>query len=340
VRVGAGTRARSLVGGAARAWIVLAVLAVGAPYYLTEIELFTAARVVIVALWALSLNLLLGQTGIVSFAHAAYFGVGAYTVALVWRHLEWSPVAAIPLAIPVGAAIAFVTGLVAFRAVRLYFALLTLALSQLIYVIVFQWYDFTGGDNGIHGIEVPAFLDSTVNAYWFVLSVAAAGAAGLWAVTRSPFGAALQAIRENRLRASFIGLAVKRHELAAFTIAGTFGALAGALFAIFNREAYPNLLFWTANATPIFVVLIGGMHRFAGPIAGAVVFVLLEETITRESEHSDLILGLILLAIVLVAPGGLTELAERLWRRLRAPRARPASKSEPEAAEPATEARR
>lgn len=334
----AATLTARLPRGAAAGWTALAVVVALAPFYLTEIELFTAARVVIIALWAVSLNLLLGQTGIVSFAHAAYFGVGAYTVALLWQHLEWSPLVGIPLSVPVGAAIAFLTGLVAFRAVRLYFALLTLALSQLIYVVVFQWYDFTGGDNGIHGIETPAFLDSTVNLYWLVAAVAAVGIAALWAIGRSPFGAALQAIRENRLRASFIGIAVKRHELTAFTIAGAFGALAGALFAIFNREAYPNLLFWTANATPIFVVLIGGMHRFVGPIVGAVVFVLLEETVTRETAYSDLILGSILLAIVLVAPGGLTDLAQGLWRRLRGGRkAAEEPEPQPETSEAALE---
>lgn len=310
--------------GRGAAWIILSVAAALLPFVLTQIELFTASRIIILTLFATSLNLLLGQTGLVSFAHAAYFGVGAYTAALLWLHLGLSPLLGIPLSLPIGAAIALVTGAFALRAVRLYFALLTLALSQLLYVIAFQWYSFTRGDNGIHGIEVPRFLDSIATSYWFVLAIALLGMLALRAVATSPFGAALAAIRENRQRASFISLNVKRYELAVFTIAGAFAALAGSLFAVLNREAYPNLLFWTAAATPIFVILIGGMFRFIGPLVGAVVFVILEETVTQQTLYSNFVLGLILLVIVLVAPGGIEGIAERLFARIRGrPRAEP-----------------
>lgn len=298
-------------------WFVLVGIGALAPLFLTEIELFTAARIVILALWATSLNLLLGQTGLVSFAHAAFFGLGAYSVGLVWLHLGWSPLLGVPLSVIVGGVIALATGAFALRAVRLYFALLTLALSQLLYVVVFQWYSFTRGDNGIHGIDVPAFLDSIVTSYWFVLVIAIVGLIALRIVAVSPFGTALLAIRENRQRASFVGINVKRFELMAFTIAGTFGALAGSLFAVFNREAYPNLMFWTAAATPIFAILIGGMFKFWGPLIGAVVLVVLEETVTRETLYSNLILGAILLAIVLLAPAGIEGIAERVVYRIR-----------------------
>jgi len=304
--------------------IAVVVLAALAPFVLKEIELFTASRIVILALWACSLNLLLGQTGLVSFAHAAYYGVGAYTVALVWLHLDWSPLLGIPLAIPIGAALAFLSGLFALRAVRLYFALLTLALSQLVYVIAFQWYSFTQGDNGIHGVEMPDFLDTTANAYWFILAITVVALVALWAVARSPFGAALVAIRENRQRAAFIGINVKRYELAAFTIAGTFAAIAGALFAIFNREAYPNLLFWTQSSIPIFVILIGGMFRFWGPLLGAIVYGLLEEQIAGQTEYSHFIFGAIVLVIVLLIPSGVEGLGERITARFKKERPREA----------------
>ncbi|CAN5481346.1 hypothetical protein BH20ACT23_BH20ACT23_27770 [soil metagenome] len=303
-------------------WAGLVAVAAAAPFFLKEIELFTATRIVILALWATSLNLLLGQTGLVSFAHAAYFGAGAYTSALLWLHLDWSPLIGVPLSIPVAAVIAFVTGAFALRAARLYFSLLTLALSQLLFVGVFQWYSFTRGDNGIHGIEVPEFLFSIANSYWLVLAIAVVGLIGLRLIATSPFGAALLAIRENRQRAAFIGINVKRYELAVFTIAGGFAGLAGALFAISNQEAFPNLLFWTANATPIFVILIGGMFRFGGPLIGALVLVVLEETVTRETLYSNLVLGSILLVIVLVAPAGIEGIAERLLARVRDRRSR------------------
>lgn len=311
--------------GSVLIWIALGVVAALGPFFLKEIELYTASRIIILALWATSLNLLLGQTGLVSFAHAAYFGIGAYAVALVWEHLGWSPLVGIPLSIPLGAVLAFVTGAFALRAVRLYFALLTLALSQLVYVIVFQWYSFTRGDNGIHGIDMPGFLDSIANAYWFVLAVMVVAMLGLRTIAASPFGAALVAIRENRQRASFLGINVKRYELAAFTIAGTFAALSGALFAVFNREAYPNLLFWTENSVPIFIILIGGMFRFWGPLIGAVVYVLLEETVAGQTEYSHFILGVILLVIVLAIPGGIEGLGEKVLARFR--KADPAAES-------------
>ncbi len=303
--------------GSRLVWIGLALVAALGPFFLREIELFTASRILILALWATSLNLLLGQTGLVSFAHAAYFGVGAYAVALVWEHLGWSPLMGIPLSVPLGALLAFVSGAFALRAVRLYFALLTLALSQLVYVIVFQWYSFTRGDNGIHGIDMPEFLNGTANAYWFVLAVMVVAMIALRVIAVSPFGAALVAIRENRQRAAFLGINVKRYELAAFTIAGTFAALAGALFAVFNREAYPNLLFWTENSVPIFIILIGGMFRFWGPLIGAVVYVLLEETVAGQTEYSHFILGAILLVIVLVIPGGIEGVGEKVVARFR-----------------------
>jgi branched-chain amino acid transport system permease protein len=302
--------------------VPLAVVAYLLPYYLDELELFTASRILIFALFATSLNLLLGQTGLVSFAHAAYFGLGAYTVALVALHTDINPLLALVAAPFVAGAIAYVTGRFALRATELYFALLTLALSQLIYVVVFQWYGFTRGDNGIHGIAMPTFLDDVVNAYWFVAAAVLLGLGVLSLIFRSPFGAALTAIRENRRRASFIGIDVRRHEALAFTLAGAFAGLAGALFAIFNREAYPHLLYWTANATPIFIVLIGGMHRFLGPLVGAIVYVQLDEQITRDSRYANLVLGAILLVIVLAAPGGLIELGERLWTKVRGRRPR------------------
>ena len=312
-----------------RCGLPLAVVAYLLPYYLDEVELFTASRILIFALFATSLNLLLGQTGLVSFAHAAYFGLGAYTLALVSVHTDLNPLLALIAAPVVSGAIAYVTGRFALRATALYFALLTLALSQLIYVIVFQWYGFTRGDNGIHGIGMPAFLDDPVNSYWFVAAAVLFGLGALSVIFRSPFGASLAAIRDNRRRAAFIGIDVRKHEAMAFTLAGAFAGLAGALFAIFNREAYPNLLYWTANATPIFIVLIGGMYRFLGPLVGAIVYVLLDERVTRDTEYSNLVLGAILLVIVLLAPGGLLEVGQRLWAWIRGRRPRLARERAP-----------
>ncbi len=297
-------------------WAGLLGAAIPAPLVLGELQLFTASRIVIFGLWAVSLNLLLGQTGLVSFAHAAFFGIGAYSVGLVSLHLGWPAIVGVPLSLAAGGAIAFLMGLVALRAVHLYFSMLTLAISQLLFVLAFTSYDFTLGDNGIHGIEMPSFLADTAQVYWFVVAVAGLGVLALGLIWRSPFGASLQAIRDNRLRASFIGLHVRRYELAAFTVAGMFAALAGSLFAVVNRSAYPGLLDWTQGAVPIFIILIGGMFRFYGPLLGAVAYVLLEEVVTRETLYSNLVLGAIFLAIVLIAPTGITGVTGRVVGRL------------------------
>jgi branched-chain amino acid transport system permease protein len=310
-------------------WVALLAVAIPAPLVLGELQLFTASRIVIYGLWALSLNLLLGQTGLVSFAHAAFFGIGAYSVGLVSLHLGWSAIIGIPLSLAAGGTIALLMGLVALRAVHLYFSMLTLAISQLLFVLAFTSYDFTLGDNGIHGIELPSFLADTSQVYWFVVAVAGIGVLALGLIWRSPFGASLQAIRDNRLRAAFIGLHVRRYELAAFTVAGMFAALAGSLFAVVNRSAYPGLLDWTQGAVPIFIILIGGMFRFYGPIVGAIAYVLLEEAVTRETLYSNLVLGAIFLAIVLIAPTGITGITGRVVGRLGRRRA-PALMSMPE----------
>jgi len=305
------------------AWLLIAGAAIAAPAYIDKLGILSATRIVILALWAVSLNLLLGRTGLVSFAHAAFFGVGAYTVALLWLHLDLPAVLGVPLSVTVGALVAFLTGAVALRAVHLYFSMLTLALSQLLFVIAFVWYDFTQGDNGIHGIDIPDVLRDTAGSYWFVLAVGALGILALWLVSRSPFGTALQAIRENRQRAAFIGINVRRYELAAFTVAGAFAALAGSLFALFNRSAYPGLMDWTAGAQPIFVILIGGMYEFVGPVLGAMVYVLLEESVTRQTLYSNLVLGAVFLGIVLLRPDGLAGLVRTLAGRMRRSRLAP-----------------
>jgi branched-chain amino acid transport system permease protein len=213
----------------------------------------------------------------------------------------------------VTAVVAYVTGLVALRATRLYFALLTLALGQLLFLAAFQWRSVTRGDDGIHGIVLPPALNPTVARYYFVLVATAVALAVLAVVLRSPFGQTLRAIRENRERTGFLGVKVKRYELASFTIGGAFAGYAGGLFALFERSAFPELLHWTTSAQPIFVTLIGGLSSFAGPTVGAVVFGLLQDYITRNIEYWQAVLGVVVLLIILFLPGGLVEGSKRIF---------------------------
>ncbi len=303
-------------------WALAALAAVIAPLLVGERQEFVLMSVLVLAVFATSFNVLLGYTGLVSFAHASYYGVGAYTVALLALHLGMSPIVGLLLSPLVAGAIAYVTGLVALRATRLYFALLTLALGQLLFLITFQWRSLTHGDDGVHGIVLPPALDPTLNRYYFILVMAAIALVVLGLVMRSPFGATLRAIRENRERTGFLGIKVKRYELAAFTLGGAFAGWAGAMYAIFDRQAFPQLMHWTTSAEPIFVTLIGGLSSFAGPTVGAVVFGLLRDYITRNIHYWQAVLGIVLLLIILFLPGGLVEGFRRLVALVRPDRDR------------------
>jgi branched-chain amino acid transport system permease protein len=296
------------------AWGVTAVIALLAPLVAKERQVFLLMSVLVLAVFATSFNVLLGYTGLVSFAHASYYGVGAYTVALLALHLGWSPLLGFVLAPFVTAVVAYVTGLIALRATRLYFALLTLALGQLLFLIAFQWRSLTRGDDGIHGIVLPPALAPTIPRYYFILATAAIALTILALVLRSPFGQTLRAIRENRERTGFLGIKVKRYELASFTLGGAFAGYAGGMYAIYNRQAFPELMHWTTSAEPIFVTLIGGLSSFAGPAVGAVVFGVLRDVITRNLEYWQAVLGIVLLLIILFLPGGLVEGVKRVGR--------------------------
>ncbi|TMC14048.1 MAG: branched-chain amino acid ABC transporter permease [Chloroflexi bacterium] len=289
------------------------------PDYSARFTVFLATSAIVLALWAASYNLMLGYAGMVSFAHAAYYGIGAYTVGYLYSRFHLSAplgLVAVPL---VGAAFGFVTGLVALRAVRLYFSLLTLAISQVLFAIAFSWQPL-GGDNGIHAITIPDALSDRTTMYYFVLGITIVCLLVMWTITRAPFGAAMLAIRENRERARSIGINVKAYELAIYTLGAMFGAIAGGLFAVFQQEAYPEMLYWTANAQPVVVALLGGTGTFLGPALGAFVYTLLDNWITSQlpnlaaglggpdirnqvAQLFDLILGVIVVTIVLVTRG-------------------------------------
>src|SRR5262249_24771572 len=257
----------------------------------------------VLALWAVSYNLMLGYAGMVSFAHAAYYGVGAYTVALLFQRFHVPVLVGLALAPLVAAVFGLVTGLAALRAVRLYFSLLTLAISQVLFSIAFGWYAVTSGDNGIHGLDLPEKLSDFTALYYFVSAVVGVSLGLMFALSLAPFGAAVSAIRENRERGRAIGINVKAYELAVFTIAATFAGVAGGLFALFQQEAFPEMLYWTQNAQPVVVALLGGTGTFLGPAIGALVYTLLDNLLSKNFPYQfDVLLGAIVLGVVLVVP--------------------------------------
>jgi len=279
---------------------------------------WVVTEMIIMALYVMSLNLVLGYGGMVSFGHAAFFGVGAYTLALLMKNAGLSLILALLGACGLAAVAAWIIGWFCVRLFGLYSAMLTLAFAQLIYIIALKWYDFTGGDDGIHGIPVPAFL-SPVNYYLVCLTVFIACLLIMKIIINSSFGLTIRIIRENAERAKFIGINVRRYQLINFIIAGAFAGLAGGLFAELNRFVQTEFLHWSKSGDAVLACLVGGMYSFIGPAIGSTVLIFLR--IILQQLHQDLVqswaifLGIILLAVVLFAPDGFVGLYNRLLKK-------------------------
>lgn len=295
--------------------LIVAVLAT-LPFILAPAPLLNMQSAVGLALFACATNLLIGYGGLVSFGQGAFYGIGTYVVALGWLHLHASFWVTLVCAPVIGAAAALAVGLLALRTRRLYFALLTLAVSQLLYVVVQQQERFTGGANGVFGAILPAFLVNPADGYWFTLAVAVIGLLVLWRITRSPFGMTLRAIRENRERAAALGVNVFRHQLLAFVISGFFCALAGVLFVVYDQSANPNVFNWTESGYPIFMAVLGGQFTFLGPALGALIYEQARDVLLASFTDSQLVFGLVLLLVILTAPDGVAGLLRRGGRVL------------------------
>jgi branched-chain amino acid transport system permease protein len=283
-----------------------------------EFWIWVTTEMIIMALFATSLNLILGFGGMVSFGHAAFFGVGAYTVALLMKKAGVSLTLALMAAPCVAGITAAIIGWFCVRLIGLYFAILTLAFGQLLYMIAFQWYTFTGGDDGIHGIPKPEVLDPT-NYYLLCLIIFLICFLVMRMIVNSSFGLTIRLTRENLDRSKFIGINVRRYQLINFIIAGVFAGIAGGLFTELNRFAQTEFLHWSRSGDAIFACLVGGMYSFVGPAIGSSILIFLH--IILQQIHQSLveiwaiILGVILLGVVLFAPEGLVGLYLKLTRK-------------------------
>ncbi len=288
--------------------LALALLPLAGSRYSVDL----ATQVLIYCLFALSLNVLIGYTGNISFGHAAYFAIGGYACAVLLTTYHWPLVLALPAAVAISGLSAAVIGYFCVRLTQIYFAMLTLAFAMLVWGIAFKWKDVTGGDDGFTGVAVPALLEGHVNYYYFTLAMVALGVGLLWMICHSAFGLTLVAIRENAVRAGFIGVDTSKMRWASFTVAGTFAGLAGALFGMYNRGMYIENAFWTESAQVMIMVLLGGIYSFVGPLIGAAVLYLLQVVTNQYTPYWPTVLGLILLVVVLVLPDGLVGLAKRV----------------------------
>jgi branched-chain amino acid transport system permease protein len=327
-------------------WLWLVVYLGGAALLfviLSDFQKTIVSEMLIIGLFALSLNLIMGYGGMVHFGHAAFYGLGGYTVAVTMQELGFSFYFAFILAPFVAALGALIIGWFCVRRVRLYFAILTLAFGQLVYTIAFNARGLTGGDDGITGLEMPALLDTPGNYYIFTVIVFLLCYIALRMIVRSPFVLILKATRENPERAQFIGVNVKRHQLIAFVLGGFFAGIAGGLLVGEQHFVGVEMMFWTTSAVPILASLLGGMYTLSGPAVGAAILVFLELTLNpflqnvfnaisnnvssaivasggtapewlanlANAQLWQFVLGIITITIVLTAPTGLVGLAQK-----------------------------
>lgn len=303
--------------------LVLAGL-IAVPWLVSYFYLFIITEILILGLFAASFNLVFGYTGMLSFGHAAFFGIGSYATALVLIHLGWPLLACLLVSMGVAALLALVIGFLSVRLNEVYFAMLTLAFGMMVFAIAYQWRSVTNGSDGLAGFTLSSFglgLDLTLGnpAVYFhvVLAIIAIASVVLYLICRSSFGMILKAIRQNPERVSFAGLNVKTYRLVAFVIAGAFAGLAGGLMAPFLRVASPELLHWSMSAEPVLMSILGGTGYFLGPFVGAAVFVLLETWITSFTESWMLVLGIILALMVIFFRKGLLGTALDWWAEVR-----------------------
>jgi len=293
-----------------------------------QVQLLTYGLIAAIA--ALGFNLLLGYTGLLSFGHSAYFGIGAYTVALMVQRLgPHSMELYILIGIPVVAIASALFGYVCVRHTRIFFGILTLAISQVVYSLALKFYWVTGGSDGLR-VPRPALLLGLLNFsgprgfhqfitsyYYYVLAIFVVCVVLMWVVVHSPFGKALQAIRDNEVRARFLGLRIRRFRWISFLVSGTFTGLAGILWVPLNGLTTPEVLYWTFSGEIVFSALLGGFRNFTGPIVGGIVFTYLKTYAVATTEYWQLLLGVVLVTLVLVLPTGIVGGLSTLGLRLR-----------------------
>ena len=299
-------------------WLVLLT----APYWLPLVGGYEAlgTRVLVLGLAAMSLNFLLGFTGVLSFGHAAYFGLGAYGAGLALKLLAPSTPLAIFLGMLLGVVAGAALGALIVRRRGVYFAMVTIAFGQVFYFIAFRWNTLTGGDDGLRGfsrqpIDFGLFqldiLNDLTAFYYFVLLCFAIALGIMAFLLRSPFGRTLLAIRENERRARFLGIPVEQHIWLSFVISCAFMSMAGTLYALLNNFADPKGLHYTQSGDFVIMAVLGGMRSFWGPLLGAAVFVVLQDYLSSVTTNWQSLIGLMFVVVVLFFPRGLLGFLQR-----------------------------
>jgi len=294
----------------------LAALLLAFPYVAAPYQTILLSYGLVMAIAALAFNLLLGYTGLLSFGHSVYFGGAAYAAAFIVKYLHVTSMEAfLAGGLVAGLVIAALFGFICVRYTRIFFSILTLALSQVLWSLVVKFFWVTGGTDGLR-VPTPSLLGGLFGApedkvtflahryYYYILAVFAICTVLMWLIVSSPFGKSLQAIRDNEVRAEFVGVRVRKHRWIAFVLSGMFTGVAGVLWAPLNELATPEALYWPFSGEIVFMTVMGGFRTFAGPVVGAVAFNYLKTYAVGRTEYWQLLLGVVLVALVLVMPEG------------------------------------
>jgi len=285
------------------------------PLFLDRFYVYLAAIILLTGLSATSLNFVLGYGGVFQFHHAVFYGIGAYGTALMIIKSGLSPWLGFIVGPVVAGILGLVIGVICIRLSKLYFGMLQISLGSLVWAIVYRWYSFTGGDDGIHGVPLPDIISSPNGAYYFTLIVTAVSMFILYRMIRSPFGSALQGIRDNPVRSEMIGVNVRLQQLIALTIAGFFGGVAGSLFVVVDNTVFPDMMFWTLSLELIIMCLLGGWFSFLGPMVGAGIIVLLRTYVSGITMYWALILGIVMMLVIFFLPNGVLGYLDRFVKK-------------------------
>lgn len=269
-------------------------------------QLNVANYILIWALFAISFNMLWGVTGMLSFGQALYFGLGGYSVGLCVNYLgqSWF-LPGLLIGLLAATVLSILLGFLVIRVGGVYFTMLTLAFGQLAWQVMFKWYEFTGGDDGIQGVTLPGIMGNKIVYYYFVLLVVFVSIYVLKRLADSPLGLILRGVRQNPERVRFLGRRVRRNQLRVYVVAAFFACLSGSLMAGVDNSVHTDMFFWTTSGEVILMSVLGGIHQFFGPFIGAVCIILIEDTVGAYTEYWSLIIGLIITVMVIAFPKGI-----------------------------------
>ena len=303
----------TVVGVLAGVGLLTALPALVPSFYVT-----LSTRIIVIAMFALAFNVVFGMGGMHSLGHAAFFGLGGYTVGLGVTRWDWSFTVIVLVALALGAFVGLAYGILTQRTNGIYLLLLTLALGQAIWGLAFQQVEITRGDNGISGVTrelVPLVGTGALSYYHFVLFVALASTGSLWWFSLSPVGRAIVGTRESPTRMAALGFRVGLYRNIAFVVSGLFSALAGVLYTWHHRFVSPDALLWEMSAFILIVAIVGGANTFLGPALGAAVIISLEFWVSLHTQRWMTVLGLVYVLTILFLPEGIVGLGGRLRRR-------------------------